>query len=340
MDVAEHRRAVVAWSAGVSAVGATFAGVLASRATTSLSRNAWFVFCLVVALLTFALMLAAGVPDLVGWLGERKNEPGRHGAEEQAGLETAQLRDHFGPRARGILPSQVRDGSYFTGRVKVLGELTGWLARSDTADYRARVITGAPGSGKSAVLGRLIGLANPGLQREWTGSGDTSALPARSPLTGVVITAVHARGRTVDEVAAQVASGLGVSETSAAGLLAALRGDWRPRLPVAAVVVDAVDEADRPYRLIAELLAPFASASNRTRIRLLVGTRRGGGDDLVRLFGSSAVVLDLDTSAYLDVGDIEEYVHRTLLAESDPRARTPYRGQPADEECPLLPLSG
>ena len=273
-------------------------------------------------------MLAAGVADLVGWLGEGKTEPGRHGAEGQAGLEAAQLRDHFGPRARGILPSQVRDGSYFTGRVKVLGELSGWLAQSDTVDYRARVITGAPGSGKSAVLGRLIGLANPRLQRERVGSDDTSAPLEMVTLTGVVITAVHARGRTVDEVAAQIAYGLGFNETNTAGLFAALRSGWEPRPSVMAVVVDAIDEADKPYRLIAELLAPFASAANRTRIRLLVGTRRGGGDDLVRLFGPSAVILDLDTPTYLDVGDIQEYVRRTLLAESDPQATAPYRGEP------------
>ena len=33
-----------------------------------------------------------------------------------------QFREHFGPRGRGILPSSVRGGSYFTGRVRVLAK--------------------------------------------------------------------------------------------------------------------------------------------------------------------------------------------------------------------------
>src|ERR1700733_2173960 len=72
--MADHRSAVVAWAAGVSAVAAAFAGIAASRATPLL-RNAWFITCLIVALIAFTLLLAAGLPDLRGWLGERKGGP-------------------------------------------------------------------------------------------------------------------------------------------------------------------------------------------------------------------------------------------------------------------------
>jgi hypothetical protein len=184
VSMAENRRAVAAWSAGVSAVAVAFAAIIASRATTSLSRNAWFVACLVVALIAFAILLAAGVPDIISWLRERKDKPARHST-----LADAQLRDHFESRARGILPSQIREGSYFTGRMKVLGELSSWLAQSDGADYRARVVTGAPGSGKSAVLGRLIGLASPRLRSEWIGSGATGAQLKTALPPGLAVTA-------------------------------------------------------------------------------------------------------------------------------------------------------
>ena len=248
--------------------------------------------------------------------------------QEQADLRAAQLRDHFEPRGRGILPTQMRDGSYFTGRVRILGELSSWLS-PDAADCRARVVTGGPGSGKSAVLGRLVGLADPQLRSKWMRSGAADVQPQTVPPPGVTIIGVHARGRTADEVAAQIAYGLDIDETNAVGLIAALRSSWQPRPTVVAVAVDAVDEAADPYRLIRELLEPVASAAGRTRIRLLVGTRRGGGDDLLLLFGASAVILDLDTPEYLDISDVEDYVRRTLLAESDPQTATPYRGQPA-----------
>ena len=107
-----------------------------------------------------------------------------------------------------------------------------------------------------------------------------------------------------------------------------LREAWQPRPAV--ILVDAVDEATDPYRLIVELLEPLASASGRTKIRLLAGTWRGGDDRLLRLFGASAVVLDLDSPANLDAQDVEEYARRTLTAEEDSQVTTPYR------DCPEL----
>jgi len=303
-------------------------GIIVSRATTSLAENAWFLACLVITLIAAAILLAVGVPELVALVRGRNGGPAAAKAEEQAGPRAVQLRDHFEPRARGILPTQIRGGSYFTGRVRVLGELSAWLAQPDAVDCRARVVTGGPGSGKSAVLGRLIALADPQLQDKWKASG-THAPAGTVPPPGVTIVAVHAHTRPVDEVAAQIAYALGVRETTAVGLLGALRNDWKPRPAAVAVMVDSVDEAADPRRLIAGLLRPLAEAAARTGIRLLVGTRPGGGDDLVGRFGSSAVILDLDSPEYLDRDDIQEYVRRTLLAEGDPQAATPYREQPA-----------
>lgn len=175
-------------------------------------------------------------------------------------------------------------------------------------------LPGLRGSGKSAVLGRLIDLASPQRWSEWISSGATGAELGTAPPSGLTITPVYARGRTIDEVAAQIAASLGVEETTASGLLAALRNSWRPRRSTV-VVVDGVDEADDPYGLIADLLRPLARAAGRIRLRLLVGMRRGDGNKLLQEFGQLAVILDLDTPAYLDMADIQGYVRRTLLAE-------------------------
>lgn len=72
----EDRRAVIGWSGGVSAAAGTFAGVLASRTTTPLSQNALFISCVAVALITFAILLMAGMPDLLRWFhGARPEQP-------------------------------------------------------------------------------------------------------------------------------------------------------------------------------------------------------------------------------------------------------------------------
>ncbi len=201
-----------------------------------------------------------------------------------------------------------------------------WVGEHPCGDNRARVVTGGPGSGKSAVLGRLVSLADP-LLRASLADTDVAGAPASAgPAVNAISIAVHARARTVDEVATELARALNLGESGAAGLLAALR--QAPQSGRAAAVVDAVDEASDPYRLIVELLEPLASGADRTGIRLVVGARRGGGGGLLRLFGSSAVVLDLDDPAYLDPHDIEEYVQRILMAEQDPQAATRYRAQP------------
>lgn len=229
------------------------------------------------------------------------------------------------PGGRGILPSSVRSGSYFTGRVRVLTELAGWLGGTGGADARARVVTGGPGSGKSAVLGRLVWLADPG-RRGQEAIGAAGVLAETVPPLGVISVAMHARGRTVDEVAAEVAQALEIPESGADGLIAALRESWQPRPAV--VLVDAVDEAADPGQLIVELLEPLASAAGRTKVRLLAATRPGGDNSLLRLFGASAVIVDLDSPANLDARDVEEYALRTLMAAEDPHIATPYRDHP------------
>jgi hypothetical protein len=254
----------------LAAVGALVGLASAERVTT------------VAVILTVTLVaLGLAVPPLVDWLRARHLSQvaqqqllaGRR--EEVARQRAAHLRDHFEPRGRGVLPSSVRTGSYFTGRVRVLRELVAWLDGRRRDDYRARVVTGGPGSGKSAVLGRLVSLADPQLGSGVTGGEIAAAPPGTVPALDSISVAVHALARTVDEVATEIARALNIDEPGVAGLLAVLREAPPPRPMV--VLVDAVDEAGDPYRLIVELLEPLASAAPRTKIRLLVGARGGGG---------------------------------------------------------------
>ncbi|KAB2352598.1 ATP-binding protein [Actinomadura rudentiformis] len=61
---------------------------------------------------------------------------------------------HFAPRARGVEYPTER-GSYFVGRQRAISELTEWLTSAGHT-WRSVVVTGAPGSGKSALLGHLL----------------------------------------------------------------------------------------------------------------------------------------------------------------------------------------
>ena len=93
--------------------------------------------------------------------------------DHQTGRYRQDVLEHFGPRSRGV-EFEAEPGWYFTGRDRVLRELTAWLG-SPSSDRRARVITGEPGSGKSAVLARLIMLADPDtvMASRWTALAPT-----------------------------------------------------------------------------------------------------------------------------------------------------------------------
>lgn len=71
---------------------------------------------------------------------------------ESALFDADAYSSHWEPAVRGS--RSARPGWYFTGRRAVLAEVTRWLA-DPAGDEIGCVITGPPGSGKSAVLARL-----------------------------------------------------------------------------------------------------------------------------------------------------------------------------------------
>jgi hypothetical protein len=221
---------------------------------------------------------------------------------------------HWLPRARGVALAS-DPGWYFSGRTRVLRELVTWLSDPD-ADHRARVVTGGPGSGKSAVLARLVTLAEP----QTRATAPLLRAPAGTvPPEGGIDVAVHARNKTLAEVVAALAAGIGAQVTTPEELLQALAA--RPRRRV--VVIDALDEASVPEELTGGLLQPLLDQAPVSGLRLLVGTRW----PLVRTLGPRTVVVDLDDPAYLELGDLAGYVAQVLLAELEPEVASPYRGR-------------
>jgi WD40 repeat protein len=244
----------------------------------------------------------------------------RRERRRQAAEAIAETRRHFVTRGRGVMPSSFRRQWYFTGRDRAMRELSAWLAGEIPGDHRARVVTGGPGAGKSAVLGRVVTYGHPALRRA------APAVPGLVPPAGSVHCAVHARGRSADEVAALICRGLGAPAHTAAELL-----DTPPReagSTIYGIVVDGVDEAQDPEQLIDDLLEPLASGAVAWRIRLLLGVRTGADRTLLRRCGPHVREIPLDDAGYLDRADLSEYGRRWLLAEGEPGAPSPYRTKP------------
>lgn len=245
--------------------------------------------------------------------------------EVQRRVALRDLTEHFGPRSRGV-EFESEQGLYFSGRTRVLSELVAWLTDGD-GDGRGRVVTGSPGCGKSAVLGRIVALSDSG----YRGRLDLAGVdPATVVPAGCVTAAVHARHKRLEEVVARLATSLEVEADGAAELLQELTRKGRQGQPLI-IVVDAVDEAGsdtaadagghgEPRRITRELLRPMSEIQG---VRLLVGTRH----ELVGPLGPTFVCMDLDQPQFrASVDDVAGYVTRVLLATEEADVRTPYRG--------------
>lgn len=246
--------------------------------------------------------------------------------EVQRRVVARDLTEHFGPRSRGV-EFESEQGLYFSGRVRVLSELVDWLTAKG-GDGRGRVVTGSPGCGKSAVLGRIVALSD-GRYRSRLDLGGVDPNTVVPP--GCVTAAVHARHKRLEEVVERLATALDVEADGAAALLQELTRRGRQGKPLI-IVVDAVDEAGsdtaadagghgEPRRITRELLRPMSEIQG---VRLLVGTRH----ELVAPLGPTFTCLDLDRSEYrAGVDDVTGYVTRVLLASEEVDVCTPYRGQ-------------
>ncbi|WP_239488008.1 hypothetical protein [Streptomyces durocortorensis] len=91
-------------------------------------------------------------------------------------------------------------GPYFSGRAGVLGELVAWLGGEDD-DGRGRIVTGSPGCGKAAALGRIVALSDEGYRTALDLSGVD---PATVVPVGLVAAAVHARHKRFEEVVERI----------------------------------------------------------------------------------------------------------------------------------------
>jgi hypothetical protein len=210
---------------------------------------------------------------------------------------------HWNPKARGVEEFSSA-GWFFTGRYAARRKPVAWLD-AQRSDGRALVVTGRPGSGKSAVLSWLV-LCSHEASREIMQGAGVVLEPETAPAVKSIDAAVHARGASFEAVLQQLAARLGADATDVVALLRVLKSAPRP----ARIVLDALDESLETERLERELLQPLAASA---AVRLTVGGRRRG--DRAPLAGI-AEVIDLDAPEFFERDDIVP----TRRGASDPRS--------------------
>jgi WD40 repeat protein/DNA-binding SARP family transcriptional activator len=230
---------------------------------------------------------------------------------------------HWRPRARGVSIDSER-GYRFRGRTAALGQIAGWLDRPEP-DRRVLVVTGSPGVGKSAVLGRIVTTADATIRASLP-PGDEAV---RADL-GSVSCAVHAKAKTALEVAEEIARAASARlPKDIYDLVPAIRGvleeqdDRRFN-----VIIDALDEAGSPAQardIIDRVALPLAETCSDVGAQVVVGTRRrDDGGDLLGRFGGALAVIDLDDPEYFAEEDLAAYALACLRLAGDERPGNPY----------------
>ena len=239
---------------------------------------------------------------------------------------------HWRPRARGVSVDSER-GWRFRGRTAALTRIASWLDRR-TPDRRVLVVTGSPGVGKSAVLGRIVTTADIVFR---TSLPQSDEAVRASP--GSLGCAVHAKGKTALEIAKEIARAASAAmPTEPDDLAPAIRGALRARGHKRFnVIIDALDEAASPAQarlVIEQIILPLAETCADAGAQVIVGTRRRDDEgDLLGRFDRALTVIDLDDPAYFSEQDLAAYALACLQLAGGERLGNPY----ADNSlaCPL-----
>jgi hypothetical protein len=245
---------------------------------------------------------------------------------------------HWDPRARGV--ARAKDSGWlFTGRERLMARLVTCTTEPPTTV----VVTGAAGTGKSAVLARLVTLSDKHYVARHRTEVD-KIRPAQRPEPDAIDAAVRASGKLPLAVLTELCDQLNVPVRERADFDQVL-ADWRAwlarRRREVTIVVDALDEALDPYNMLTGLLERLDGSPERRLVRLIIGVRSPRrGDETSRAVTNLDVLADratalpgtirlaVDEPSWWDEEDLVEYARRLLSIPDSAYAARPELAAP------------
>jgi WD40 repeat protein len=282
-------------------------------------------------------------PDLIRalwvWPDSRRDEPSlclpnpHFQPEEQVvqaprqsvSLSASALEQYWLSRASG----RTDDGDpgwYFSGRQDLMRELVEFVR----AGEGVLVVTGAAGSGKSALLARLVTLSDPLFATVSRFAEVVQAIPVPlRPVVGGVDAAVLARGKSslalIEDLLAAFGGAVSRGGPALQVLLHRITAAGEVKQGPVTVVIDGLDEALEPAACLSDVIGPLArlrTADGQGAIRLVVGMRSSAQDVTDgRLQDVAADQLLGVLHTVLQAGVGEAYVELTRLRTDGPQTR-------------------
>jgi hypothetical protein len=200
------------------------------------------------------------------------------------------------------------DTNYFVGRQTVVARVVTWIRGKVPGTF---VITGPAGSGKSAVIGRVLCLSDRTEREQLLAQGAVAT--ELDPGLGSIDAHFHARRAGVEQAVAALAAQLEVSaDASLYDLLALARRRLELGRPLV-LAFDGLDEAGGrdASKLATELLLPLAREA-----LILIGSRdlrQGEGTQmLLSAFATTGENIDLGADPESALADVRSYVAKRL----------------------------
>ena len=223
--------------------------------------------------------------DALGRIEAALTPGARIGSDAYQALYEVDLRQHWKPRAMGS--GAIFQGGlwYFSGRTAALRQILTWLAQP-TSKGRACVVTGDPGSGKSALLGYIVTATDRKEVQQPTLVQFLAGMPdGTRPAAGCVDFAIDLREKEASiQFLLRWPTASKALRTKVVQLIANRRGGQ-------VLVFDALDEASESGKIATLLLRPLTGYEH---LWVLIGSRRPE----IPLLGGSIELLDLDTNTY------------------------------------------
>ncbi|MEY4563669.1 MAG: hypothetical protein RLZZ618_2946, partial [Pseudomonadota bacterium] len=237
----------------------------------------------------------------------QKNQPSRLVEDAHRPItRPTDLESHFFPKAVGI--DSLEAGWHFTGRVDATRQILRWMKQpAAQALGRLYVLAADGGTGKSALLGRLIALTDKAYRMQAKAQGwneDADRALGTVPDIDQIDAALNLRHLTAQAAADHLSEILQLPKTASVEAFVKAAGqawaDTSEQSPC--VVLDALDEAEEPGAIVSRLIHPLVNAG----WKVLVATRpsaqvRGAGDLLGLLKGGSTCRLDQDAQSHADI---------------------------------------